>query len=157
LAFAVLATPLSAQNASIRPPDEAVVILITEREAALSSDRKGAVALASSDGPDNRAITRNPKIVLVSPAATVTSESLIHFEVKFLAFNGAQIDPRLVKVTYLKSSPIDLTSRVAAFIRSDGIDIPRAQVAGGKHLIQIEVVDTEGRLASKQLALDVAQ
>jgi hypothetical protein len=155
--FAVLATPLSAQNASIRPRDEAIVILITDKEAALASGKKAAIALASSDGADNRAITRNPKIFLVSPAAAVASESLIHFEVEFQAFNGAQIEPRLVKVTYLTQSRIDLTPRVAAFIRSDGIDIPRAQAARGKHLIRIDVADTEGREASTQLVLDVTQ
>jgi hypothetical protein len=152
-----MATPLSAQNASIGPRDEAVVVLITEQEAALASDKKGQVALASSDAPDNRAITRSPKIFPVSPGAAAPAASLLHFEIKFMAFNGAQIDPKSVKVTYLKQSPIDLTSRIAAFIRSDGIDVPRAQVARGKHLIQIDVADTDGREASKLLTLDVGQ
>ena len=73
-------------------------------------------------------------------------------------FNAAaQIEPKRVKLTYLRESPVDLTSRVAAFIRSDGIDVPRAQVAAGKHEIQIEVVDTEGRQATQQLTLEVGR
>ena len=157
LALAALVMPaqLSAQNVLTRPENDAVVVLITEQEAALASGKKSPVALASNGAADDRAITRNPKIFLVSPGAAVTA-SLIHFEIRFLAFNGAQIDPKLVKITYLKQSPIDLTPRVAAFIRSDGIDVRRAQVAPGKHLIQIDVVDTEGREASKLLTLDVA-
>jgi hypothetical protein len=78
------------------------------------------VALASNGAADDRAITRNPKIFLVSPSAAVTG-SLIHFEIKFLAFNGAQIDPKLVKITYLKQSQIDLTPRVATFILTAAI------------------------------------
>jgi hypothetical protein len=35
--------------------------------------------------------------------------------------------------------------------------VPRAQVAAGKHEIQIEVVDTEGRQATQQLTLEVGQ
>jgi hypothetical protein len=157
LALQALAMPaqLSAQNASPRR-DDAVVVLISEKEAALSTGKASAFALASNEA-DNRAITRNPKIFLVSPGTAAATGSLIHFEIKFVAFNGAQVDPKQVKVTYLKDSPIDLTPRVAAFIRGDGIDIPRAQVAPGKHQIEVDVVDTEGREASKQLTLDVGR
>jgi hypothetical protein len=156
LAIVVVPAQLSAQNTSPRPHDDAVVVLITEQEAALTPSKKGQVALASNGGVDDRAVTRNPRIFLVSPDAAVT-DPLIHFEIKFSAFNGAQIDPKLVKLTYLKQSPVDLTARVAAFIRSDGIDVPRALVAPGRHLIQIDVVDTEDREASKLLTLDVAR
>jgi hypothetical protein len=156
LAVLAMAPQVSAQSALTRPDNDAVVVLITEQEAALASGKKSSVALASNSAGDDRAITRNPKIFLVSPSAAATT-SLIHFEIKFLAFNGAQIDPKLVRVTYLKQSPIDLTPRVAAFIRGDGIDIRRAQVAPGRHQIQIDVTDTDGRQTSKELALDVAQ
>jgi hypothetical protein len=158
LALAFLAVPpqLSAQNSLIRPHDDAVVVLISEQEAALPSGKKSPVALAGNIALDDRAITRNPKIFAVSPTEAATN-SPIHFAIKFLAFNGAQIDPKLVRLTYLKQSPIDLTGRIAAFILGDGIDVPRALVAPGKHLIQIDVVDTEGRETSKILALDVTR
>jgi len=158
LALAILAIPrqLLAQNALIQSRDDVIVVLITEQEAALTSRKKSAVSLASNSAEDNRGITRNPQIFLVSPSAAVTSP-LLHFEIKFLTFNGAQIDPARVKITYLKQSPIDLTPRVTAFIRSDGIDIPRAQVAPGKHQIQVDVVDTEDREASKILNLDISR
>jgi hypothetical protein len=158
LALVILAIPaqLSAQNASLRPRDDAVVVLITEKEAALGSKEKNPIALASNADAEDRAITRNPKIFLASPSGAATSSSPIHFEIKFLAFNGAQIDPKQVKITYLKGSPIDLTARVAVFIRGDGIDIPRARVAAGKHVIKVDVTDTEGRAASTLLTVDVA-
>jgi hypothetical protein len=145
LALAVFTAPaLSAQNSLIRAHDDSVVVLISEQEAALPSEKKNAVALAGDVALDDRAITRSPKIIPVSPTEEATA-SPIHLEIKFLAFNGARIDPKLLKVTYLKQSPIDLTSRITPFIVSDGINIPRAVVARGKHLIQIDVVDTEGR------------
>jgi hypothetical protein len=156
-ALAILAQPvqLSAQNASVRPRDDTVVVLISEKEAAQGSKAKSAVALASDADTEERAITRNPKIFLVSPTGATTSNAPVHFEIKFLAFNGAQIDPKRVKITYLKDSPLDLTARVAAFIRGDGIDIPRARVAVGKHVIKVDVTDTEGREASTLLTMDV--
>jgi hypothetical protein len=156
LALAIVATPaqLSAQNPSTRPRDEGVVVLITEKEAALGSKEKSPIALANAD-TEERAITRNPKIFLASPNGAATSGSPIHFEIRFLAFNGAQVDPKRVKITYLKAAPIDLTARVAAFIRGDGIDIPRARVAAGKHVIKVDVTDTEGREASTLLTMDV--
>jgi hypothetical protein len=158
LALAIVASPslILAQNAPNRLADAAIVVLITEQEAAMAPRKTNPVALASGNDADNRAITRNPKIILASPDATATT-SPIHFEIKFVAYNAAQIEPKRVKLTYLKDSPVDLTSRVAAFIRSDGIDVPRAQVAAGKHQIQIEVVDTEGRQATQQLTLEVGQ
>jgi hypothetical protein len=147
------ATQLPAQTSPAA--DGAVVVLITAKEAALGS-ATSAIALASADDTGNRAITRNPKIILMSPSGAA-SAPLIHFEIKFQAFNNARIDPARVKLTYLRPQPLDLTPRVKAFIRPDGIDIPRAQVAAGKHLIQIDAVDTEGREVSRQLTLDVTQ
>lgn len=156
LGLAVFAVPpLSAQNSLNRAHDDAVVVLITEREAALPSKKSG-VALAGDIAMDARSITRSPKIIPVSPKEDV-SASPIHFEIKFLAFNGARIDPKLLKVTYLKQSPIDLTPRIAPFFAGDGIDIPRASVAPGKHVLQIDVSDTEGREASKLITLDVTR
>ena len=158
LALAMQALPIpaqvSAQTASPRRED--IVVLISEKEAALGAGKASAFALANAE-TDNRAITRNPKIFLVSPGTSGASSSLIHFQLRFVAFNGAQIDPKQVKVTYLRETPVDLTPRVAAFIRGDGIDIPRAEVAAGKHEILVDVVDTEGREASKQLTLDVGR
>jgi len=159
LALAIAASPslILAQTAPNRLPDDTVVVLITEQEAAMAPRKTNPIALASGNDLDNRAITRNPKIILASPNAAVTAQP-IHFEIKFVTFNAAaQIEPKRVKLTYLRESPVDLTSRVAAFIRSDGIDVPRAHVAAGKHEIQIEVVDTEGRQATQQLTLEVGQ
>lgn len=162
LALAIVASPFhgAAQNAPNRPQqaavqEAAVVVLITEQEAALAPPNKGSVAVANVDDLDNRAITRIPKIILASPDVPATA-SPIHFEIRFLAFNGARIEPKRVRITYLKQSPVDLTPRVTAFIRSDGIDVPRARVAPGRHQIQIDVVDTEGRQGSKILELDIA-
>ena len=158
LTLAVCAIPLqlSAQSPLTRPSDAPVVVLISEQEAALPAAKKGPVALAANSAPEDRAITRNPKIFSVSPTEEATA-SPIHFAIKFLAFNGARVDPKLVKVTYLKQSPIDLTARISAFILSDGIDVPRALVAPGKHPIQIDVADTEGREASKLFILEVTR
>ncbi|SRR5579872_1263198 len=158
LALGVLAIPpqVSAQNSLIRPNDVPAVVLISEREAALPAAKRGSVALAANITPDDRAITRSPKIYPLSPAEEAAT-SPIHFAIKFLAFNGARVDPKRVKLTYLKQSPIDLTARVSAFIQSDGIDIPQALVAPGKHPIQIDVTDTEGREASKLLIVEVSR
>jgi hypothetical protein len=154
LAVVVMPAQLSAQKALLRPAEEAVV-LITEQEAALPSEGRTPVMLAGNNVTDQRGITRNPKIELVSPSAA-SSSPLIHFEIRFSAVHGSRIDPAQVRISYLKQPAIDLTPRVAAFIRSDGIDVPSAQVARGTHKLQIDIVDGEGRKSSKQVTLEIA-
>jgi hypothetical protein len=121
--------------------------LITTDEAALPP-QKGAVPNAG------RGITRGPKIQV--PEADATQASPIRFQVKFQTFGGSNIDLDALKVTYLKSPVVDLTSRVKPFAQPTGIDMPGAQLPPGEHLVRIDVKDSEGRTASTSFLLKIA-
>jgi hypothetical protein len=122
--------------------------LITSEEAALPP-QKGAVPNSA------RGITRGPKIVLPEPEAGVQL-SPMRFQVKFQTFGGSSIDLDALKVSYLKSPVVDLTSRIKPFATSAGIDMPDAQVPPGEHLVRVEIKDAEGRTASTSFLLKIA-
>src|SRR3954466_13939560 len=82
--------------------------------------------------------------------------SLVCFLVKFQAFGGSSIDLDALKVTYLKSPVVDLTSRLRPFALPGGIDMPDAQLPPGDHLVRIDVRDSEGRTASTSFFLKIA-
>ena len=102
-----------------------------------------------------RGITRGPKIqVPEEEAATQTSP--MRFLVKFQTFGGSKHRSRRLKVTYLKSPVVDLTSRIKPFAQATGIDMPDAQLPPGEHLVRIDIKDSEGRTASTSFLLKIA-
>jgi hypothetical protein len=123
--------------------------LITPVEAALP---------ASPDfGVTTRGLTRGPAIEQIAPAPeakTVTSP--LALKISFSAHNNATIDPSSVKVTYLKSQPVDLTPRVMSHLTPDGIDMTQADVPPGNHLIRIDLKDSQGRASTAIVKFSVA-
>jgi hypothetical protein len=93
-------------------------------------------------------LTRGPGIDVSSPGASVKKDALA-LKVDFKSRGGVAIDPKSVKVLYLKSPPVDLTERVRAAVTADGIAIQDAQVPAGEHQLRVEVSDAEGRSSSK--------
>lgn len=132
---------------SVSVPAYAAQVLITEEEAKLPPPR-GAIVT------DRRGITRGPKIELVADTATIHSP--MHLQLKFESYGGAKIDPDSVKVTYLRTPNVDLTSRVKAFVQSTGIDIPDVQLPAGDHMVRVDIKDSDGRPGSTSFVLKVA-
>ena len=123
------------------------IALITPEEAALPP-QKGAV-------PNyGRGITRGPKIVVLDEDNAHLSP--IHFQVRFQPLGGSTIDIDGLKVTYLKSPNVDLTSRIMPFAKPTGIDIPDALLPPGDHLVRIDVKDSEGRVSTTSFLLKIA-
>jgi len=124
--------------------------LITEAEAKLPT-MKGAIASTS------RGITRGPRIELVAAAPDGTVHSPIRLQLKFQSYGGAKIDPSAVQVTYLKTPAVDLTSRVKPYTQESGIDMPDAVLPPGEHPLRVDVKDSDGRTATTNFVLKVAQ
>jgi hypothetical protein len=127
-------------------PAYAAMVLITEDEGKLPP-LKGAVAT------DRRGITRGPKIEVI--ADSEPSHSPMHFQLKFSSYGGAKIDPDSVKITYLKTPNVDLTSRVKTFVQATGIDIPDTLLPAGDHMLRVDIKDLDGRIGSTIFALKV--
>jgi hypothetical protein len=129
-----------------QPAARAGVVLITPEEAQLPTP-KGVHAA--------RAITRGPRIDLAGPDAN-EARSPLRLQLKFRGFGGATINLDSLRVTYLKTPNVDLTSRVRPYAQSAGIEIPDAEAPPGEHLVRVEVHDSEGRRTVTTFLLSVA-
>ena len=121
--------------------------LITEEEAKLPPP-KGAITT------DRRGILRGPKVEVVSPGDAVSSP--LRLQLKFESFGGAKIDPDSVKVIFLRSPNVDLTSRVKPFIQSDGINMLDAELPPGEYMVRVDIKDSDGRPGTAMFTLKVA-
>ena len=122
-------------------------VLITPAEAALPP-AKGAVAVAT------RGISRGPKAEFIQPGESARSPTI--FNVKFESYGGASIDLNTVKVTYLRSPSVDLTTRVKPFLQPNGIMMPSAELPPGDHLFRIDLMDSGGRAGTTNFVLKIA-
>lgn len=123
----------SLANLSVAAP------LITAKEAKLP-DAAGSL--------NTRGISRGPGIKVISPEPGSQNKGPFEFKVDFEPRGGASIDQSSVKVTYMKSPTVDLTSRVKGSITDMGIDLKNAEIPPGEHQVKISVKDSDGREAS---------
>jgi hypothetical protein len=121
--------------------------LITEAEAKLPPP-KGAVAA------DRRGIMRGPKVEFISPSEAVSSP--LRLVLKFESFGGAKIDPDSVKVVFLRTPNVDLTSRVKPFVQADGINMQDAELPPGEYAVRVDIKDSDGRPGTAIFTLKVA-
>ena len=122
--------------------------LISAQEAALP---------AASGTLATRGISRGPGVKLASPEADTPTAVPFDLKVNFEARGDAKIDPNSVKVTYMKSPPVDLTPRLKKSISASGIDLNKAEVPPGTHTIRVSVKDSEGRETNSVMNLVVAK
>ena len=125
-------------------------VLITEAEANLPAPVD--VSLTT------RGLTRGPLVEQIMPdpdAAPVKSP--LPLKIKFQTRNNVPIDKDSVKLTYVRTPGVDLTSRIKAYIGDDGIDMKLAEVPPGNHVIRIELKDQQGRTSSTTIKLSVAK
>ncbi|MCK1739836.1 hypothetical protein IVA80_02830 [Bradyrhizobium sp. 139] len=121
--------------------------LITEEEAKLPPP-KGAVAV------DQRGIMRGPKVEFVSPGGSASSP--LRLVLKFQSYGGAKIDPDSVKVIFLRTPNVDLTSRVRPFVQADGINMQDAELPPGEYTVRVDIKDSDGRPGTTIFTLKVA-
>ncbi|MBB3952628.1 hypothetical protein [Aureimonas jatrophae] len=121
--------------------------LITQREADLPTN--------DGLGP-SRNLTRGPGVEAVSPPE-MDLDGPFRFAVRFRPRNGVPIDPATVRVTYLRQPSIDLTPRVKGFTGPEGIEAPLVTVPAGRHVIEIEVKDRQGRAGRGRITLNAGK
>ena len=103
-----------------------------------------------------RGVTRGPGIEQISPDPNQKIRSPLPLKIKFQIRNNVEIDPASIKLIYLRMEPIDLTERIKAHIKSDGITMELADVPPGLHMLRLELLDKQGRAASLIIKLNVA-
>jgi hypothetical protein len=139
---AVLGAPALAMAQAAEP-----IQLITRHEASFPPP--------AASGSQERNLTRGPGVDRLAPPAIGIGGDPFRFAVKFKPRNGVPIDPASVRVTYRRALDVDLTARIKPFITANGIDASAVIVPPGKHVIEIEATDKEGRLGRGQVILTV--
>ena len=99
-----------------------------------------------------RGITRGPGIRVLSPT-DVKADSFA-LKIGLEPRGGAKVDPKSVRVEYLKEPAVDLTPRIQTAVKPDQIDLPSVQVPRGVHLLRVTVTDSEGRVSSSVVRLN---
>jgi hypothetical protein len=132
--------------AALLPAQAQKVALITAAEAALPP--------APAAQP-TRGIARGPTVKLLSPEGETPVKGPLNLKLSFEGRGGEKVDPSSVKVVYLKSPLVDLTSRLQPAISASGIDLTQAEIAPGEHVLRITVKDTAGRETNSTMKLVV--
>jgi hypothetical protein len=106
----------------------------------------------------SRGVTRGPGIKIVSPdPAAQGLKGAFDLKIAFEARGGSKIDPASVKLTYLKNPLVELTDRVKAGIKPEGIEVRQVAVPPGEHQIRVTVKDDEGRQSSSVISVNVGK
>ena len=79
----------------------------------------------------------------------------MRLQLKFEPYGRAKIDPDSVKMTYLRTPNVDLTSRVKSFVGPSGIDMPEVELPAGEHMVRVDIKDTDGRVGTTSFILKV--
>lgn len=123
-------------------------VLITPAEANLPATADATLS--------SRALTRGPAVEQITPDPDGRVTSPLPLKIKFVGRNSTTIDPTSVRITYLRSPNVDLTTRIKAHITTDGIEINQAEAPPGVHVLRIDLRDSRGREGTGTIRLSVA-
>ena len=115
------------------------VQLVTEQEAGYPDDPYGETRGSPTAGPE---------VEVVSPSLAGLIKSPFNLKIRFKAHGGAEIDRDSIAITYRKVPAIDITQRIASYVRADGIDMNDVELPAGAHGFRIDVRDSRGRWAA---------
>lgn len=140
---------LAAMACAVAQPGAAQELLVTPAEA------------ARAPAPETtRGLFPGPTVKLAAPDAAELARPLngaFRLAVTFTPRNGATIKPSEVRLVYLKTPLVDLTSRVLSSISASGIDLRRVVLPPGEHRFRVMVVDSDGHLGSTTFTLLTAK
>jgi hypothetical protein len=122
-------------------------VLITEAEAKLPNAIDVSMTM--------RGLTRGPSIELLSPNSDQSVTSPLPLKIKFDIRNRIEIEPDSIKLTYIKANPVDLTDRIKKHVTRGGIEMDRAEVPPGTHILRLDIKDKQGRVGSAMIKLRV--
>jgi hypothetical protein len=80
----------------------------------------------------------------------------VRLRLRFESFGGAKIDLGSIKVVFLRTPNVDLTSRVKPFIEADGINMQDAELPPGEYTFRVDIRDSDGRPGTALFTLKIA-
>lgn len=98
----------------------------------------------------------DPMIDIRSPSLKEPVKAPVSIDLRFLASGSAKINLESLKILY-GTFKLDITDRVRkeAKILSDGIQIASANLPSGSHKLLIQVANTEGKQAEREVRFTV--
>ena len=124
-------------------------------EVLITADEAKLPAPSSSATLPTRGLTRGPGIEQESPLPNEIVHSPLPFKIRFAIRNNVDIDRDSVRLTYIRATPVDLTTRIKKHVQADGIVMNQAEVPPGTHLLRLELKDMQGRVSTAVLKLNV--
>lgn len=120
--------------------------LVTEAEAAAAQAAPPALGVRAVPAPDA------PRISLLAPSLAGAVSSPTSIQLRFEPVAPAIIKPESFKLRY-GAFKLDITARItgASRVTAEGIDVAEAQLPKGAHRLLIEIQDSMGRTAERQL------
>ena len=98
-----------------------------------------------------------PRIRIVEPAPDTEYKAPIRLVIDFLPKEGAQVDLKSFKLEYLKLISIDITERVAGYVRPEGLRIEKADLPAGTHKLRLTLKDTAGGVTQQVYLVKIAR
>lgn len=98
-------------------------------------------------------ITRSPGLKVVSPAPETPVSGGFPLKIEFTGRGGAKVNPKSLRLVYMKMPEVDLAPRIAAHVTESGVSVDDVRVPPGTHVVRIEVADQDGRLSSETMRI----
>ena len=98
-------------------------------------------------------LTRSPGLKVVSPTPDATVSGGFPLRIEFTGRGGAKVNPKSLRLVYLKQPQVDLAPRIAAHVTDGGVSVDDVRVPPGTHMLRIEVADQDGRVTSETMRI----
>lgn len=127
--------------------EHAPMALLTADEAALPAAKSfGFAKNLHNDGP----------AIAVEDMEIKVGRGVFSMVVNFTSKEGSPVDLTTLKLECLKSSTIDLTSRIRQYVDKDGIKIHSVALPDGMYRFRVSIGDVNGRLSEKEFTVKVS-
>jgi hypothetical protein len=124
---------------------ESLLTLLSAEEAAMPGDRSfGFASSPQQDGP-----------VITAQNMEIENGTTFPLTVSFSPKEGSPVNLATLRLECLKSTPIDLTARVAPYVQRDGVRVDRVSLPSGSYRFRVSIGDVNGRFSEKEFSVTV--
>lgn len=118
-------------------------------------------AYQGGEGIRLRSAPGGPSIEVVAPNIAASTKPTVRrpvaINVRFGSQDGASVDMRSLKVTYLRLFGIDITDRLRPYVQGSEIKVDEADIPEGDHSIRVEIRDNQGRASTQTFSFVITK
>ena len=98
-----------------------------------------------------------PQIKVVEPSPEREYRAPIKLIIAFLPKDGTQVDLKSFRLEYLKLISIDITEKVAKYLRPEGLRVDEADLPPGEHRLRMTLRDSVGGITQQVYSVRIAK